>query len=69
MDTTGHARITDIGLAAITQDLEAIRSVFADHDHHRARWLAPEILDDRGIYSTEADIFSFAGLTIEVRCR
>ena len=69
MDTTGHARITDIGLAQITQDLDAIRSTSADHDYHCMRWIAPEILDDQRIYSAEADIFSFAGLAIEVRCR
>ena len=69
MNTTGHAQITDIGLAPITQDLDAIRSTSADHDQHCVQWIAPEILDDGGIYSAEADIFSFAGITIEVRCR
>ena len=31
------------------------------------RWIAPEILDNRETYSKEADVFSFAGVTIEVR--
>ena len=38
-------------------------------DGHGARWIAPEILDDQGTCSKEADIFSFAGVTIEVRGR
>ena len=65
VDTAGHARITDFGLAVVTQDLDSIRNASDDS----ARWIAPEILDDRGIYSKEADVYSFAMVTIEVRCR
>ena len=65
VDVTGHARITDFGLAMITQDQ---RSGSTEHGNG-ARWIAPEILDGRGTYSKEADIFSFAGVTIEVRPR
>ena len=68
MDATGHARITDFGLAMVTQDLNSMRSASGE-DTQGARWIAPEILDDRGSYSKEADIFSFAGVTIEVRRR
>ena len=68
VDTTGRVRITDIGLAMVTRDLGSIRSGSAEHGHS-ARWMAPEILDDRGSYSKEGDIFSFAMVTIEVRCR
>ena len=68
IDATGRARITDIGLAMVTQNQSLVRS--ASHEHeHSARWIAPEILDDRGTYSKEADVFSFAMVTIEVRCR
>ena len=67
MDTTGHARITDFGLAVVTQDLESIRSG-SDECGDGARWIAPEILDSRGTHSKEGDVFSFAMVTIEVRC-
>ena len=66
VDATGHARITDFGLATVTQDLSSIRTASAVGNQN-ARWVAPEILDDRGSYSKEADVFSFAGVTIEVR--
>jgi len=68
VDTSGRARITDFGLAMITQDLDSIRNDSDEHGHS-ARWIAPEILDDRGTYSKEADVFSFAMVTIEVRYR
>jgi serine/threonine protein kinase len=67
-DVTGHARITDFGLAMVTQDLDSIRGTSTGGDHS-ARWIAPEILSSRGTYSKEADVFSFAGLAIEVRYR
>jgi len=66
VDGTGHARVTDFGLAMITQDLDSIRGNPAEHDQG-ALWIAPEILGDRGTYSKEADVFSFAGVAIEVR--
>ena len=68
VDTTGHARITDFSLAMVTQDLDSIRDTSAEFDH-RARWIAPEILNNQGAHSKEADVFSFAGVMIEVRCR
>ena len=64
--TTGRARITGFGLAVVTRNLDSIRSASAGGGHG-ARWIAPEILDDRGTYSEEGDIFSFAMVTIEVR--
>ena len=63
VDATGHARITDFGLAMITQDLDSIRHT----SDHSMRWIAPEMLSNQGTYSKEADVFSFAGVTIEVR--
>lgn len=65
---TGHARIADFGLAMITQDLELIRDKSPGRNHSE-RWIAPEILSDQGAFSKEADVFSFAGVVIEVRCR
>ena len=65
MDATGNARITDFGLAVVTQNLESVRKA-ADECEDSVRWIAPEILEGRGTYSKETDIFSFAMLTIEV---
>lgn len=67
MDTTGSAKVTDFGLAIVTQNLDSTRSTL-DELGHNARWIAPEILNGRGTYSKEGDIFSFAMVTIEVRC-
>ena len=67
MDAVGHVRITDFGLTTVTQNLDAMRKA-SDEDEDSARWIAPEILDGRGTYSKEADVFSFAMVTIEVRC-
>ena len=67
MDATPRARITDFGLAMVTHDLGLMRSA-STNDNQGVRWIAPEILEDGG-YSKEADIFSFAGVTIEVRRR
>ena len=67
MDANGNARITDFGLAIITQDLDSLRNG-SDECGDGARWIAPEILENRGTYSKEADVFSFAMVTIEVRC-
>ena len=68
VDSAGRARITDIGLAVVTRDLGSTQSASTNHDHD-ARWIAPEILDDRGSFSKEGDVFAFAGIAIEVRCR
>ena len=67
VDEAGHPRITDYGLSMITQDLDSIRNVSAGHDAG-PRWVAPEILNDHGTYDHETDVFSFAGVAIEVRC-
>ena len=66
VDDTGHARITDFGLATVTQNLDSMRSTSGDLGH-TARWTAPEILSEQGTYSEEADVFSFAMVMIEVR--
>jgi len=68
VDAAGHAMITDCGLAIVTQNLDSIRGA-PDEDGDSTRWVAPEILDNRGTYSKEADVFSFAMVMIEVRCR
>ena len=65
VDITGHARITDFGLATITCDLGWIRTASEKHQPI-IPWAAPEVLKDEGAYSKEADIFSFAMVMIEV---
>ena len=66
MDASGHAQITDFGLAVITQNIDSVRGG-SDECGDSGRWIAPEILSSRGTYSKEADVFSFAMVTIEVR--
>jgi len=61
VDDAGHARITDFGLATVTQNLDSMRTTSEDHVH-----TVPEILTEEGTYSKEADIFSFATVMIEV---
>lgn len=68
VDTTGHARITDCGIAVVTRNLDSMQSPPDEHEDN-LRWIAPEMLDGRGTYTKEADVFSFAMVTIEVRCR
>ena len=67
VDAAGHARITDFGFVAVTQDLDSIRTISGEHGDC-AQWTPPEILNDQGRCSKEADVFSFAMVTIEVRC-
>ena len=66
VDAGGNPRITDFGLATVTRDLDSLRRG-SDECGDIARWIAPEILNGRGTYSKEADVFSFAMVAIEVR--
>ena len=66
MDASGHARITDFCLATVAQNLDSMRRA-SGGSGHTARWTAPEILNEDGTRSKEADIFSFAMVMIEVR--
>jgi len=68
VDATGRGLITDCGLAIVTQNLDSMRNAPDEHVHS-TRWIAPEILVNRGTFSKEADVFSFAMVTIEVRHR
>ena len=51
----------------VTENLDSMQGTSTGNEHD-VRWIAPEILDGRGIYSREGDVFSFAMVTIEVRC-
>ena len=66
VDDTIRARITDFGLATATQTLDSIRGA-SDGDDRVAKWIAPEILSEKGTFSKEADVFSFAIVMIVVR--
>ena len=64
VDDSGHARIADFGLAAITKNSNSIQS--APHQHgFTLRWTAPEVVANREP-TKEGDMFSFAMVTIEV---
>jgi serine/threonine protein kinase len=65
VDNSGRARIADFGFATIPQSGGSAESVSVDHDD-TARWIAPEISNEQGTYSKEADVFSFAMVMIEV---
>ncbi|KAF9789363.1 kinase-like protein [Thelephora terrestris] len=65
VDDAGNPRITDFGLATVTQNTDTPRSG-VDSREHTARWTAPEILSGKGTYSKEADVFSYAMVMIEV---
>ena len=67
VDDSGCPRITDFGLAIVAQNQDSIRSAQGEHGH-TARWTAPEILNEEGTHSKEADLFSFAMVMVEVRC-
>jgi len=65
VDDTSHARITDFGLATVTQNLDSMQST-SEGQVNTPRWTAPEILTKDGTYSKKADVFSFAMVMIEV---
>jgi len=66
VDAAGHARITDFGCSAVTQGPDSTQSI-SHGPGHAVQWAAPEIAGVDGIYSKEADVFSFAMVMIEVR--
>ena len=65
VDGASRPHITDFSQATVTQQLDPVQ-VTLDNQGYTARWTAPEILTEEGIYSKEADIFSFAMVMIEV---
>lgn len=65
VDDSGHACIADLGSATVVAELDSEEST-SDQLGHTPRWAAPESLNE-GIYSKEADVFSFAMVMIEVR--
>jgi len=63
VDDSGCARITDFGLARVTQSPDTMWS--ASRRGNTPRWAAPEVLDEKP-HSKEADVYSFAMVMIEV---
>ena len=70
VDDSGCPRITDFGstIVAPDGDQDSLPTTEPDHDH-TGRWTAPEILMEEGTRSKETDVFSFAMVMVEVRCR
>ena len=64
MDDSGHARIADFGLATVTSNLDSEPSTTNERGY-TVGWAAPEVME-KGAYSKEADIFSFAMVMVEV---
>lgn len=60
VDGSGHARITDFGLA------QSSLGVVSKPERQSMRWTAPEVLAETGAPSTEADVFSFGMIMVEV---
>jgi len=65
VDDASRPRITDFSQAMVTQHSDLVQAA-SDDQGYTARWTAPEILTEEGTYSKEADVFSFAMITIEV---
>jgi serine/threonine protein kinase len=64
VDDSGRARIADFGLAMVTKNLDSKPSD-AHQRGHTVGFAAPEVME-KGVYSKEADMFSFAMVMVEV---
>jgi len=67
IDDSGRARISDFGLSRVTWNQESVEAVPLPLGYTPG-WTAPEVLTEE-VLTKEADIFSFAMVTIEVRHR
>jgi len=66
VDDVAHARITNFSGSTIIHGSGSTQSV-SDNPDHAVQWAAPELSGEGGVYSKEADVFSFAMVMIEVR--
>jgi len=65
VDHLGRARITNFVLAEFSHIQSSLRRVMKTRDYS-TRWTAPEVLDEKGPPTKEADIFSFGMVMYEV---
>ena len=65
MDSTGHARLSDIGFSKLIPTGESGFD-WADVGADGCRWGAPEIFQD-GKFSEQSDVFTYGFVAAEVR--
>lgn len=65
MDHFGRARITGFARTTVTRVQGPACDAQEMYDHV-TQWTAPEILEGRGGFTEESDVFSFAMVMIEV---
>ena len=65
IDGSGHARVSDFGLASIAYG--AYSTGVKSNKGHTVRWSAPEVLFGAVPASKQADMFSFGMVVVEVR--
>ena len=61
---SGHARLTDFGLASVVRGLHSVN--LTPVQGYTQRWAAPEVIKTGDKNTREADVFSFAMVVIEV---
>ena len=66
VDHAGRARITDFALARFSHSQGSTSRVMETPDYN-VRWTAPEVLEETGQLTKEADVFSFGMTMVEVR--
>jgi serine/threonine protein kinase len=69
INANGHAFITDIGSLLLLQPSTASTTLSHDKLPGNPSWMAPETLQHGRYHITpKADVWSFAGLGMEVNC-
>ena len=64
VDHSGHARLTDFGLASIVHGMSSIH--VTQPQGYTPGWAAPEVLMGADEITQEADMFAFGMVVIEV---
>jgi serine/threonine protein kinase len=69
INANGHAFIIDFGSSILLQPSAASTTSLHDKSPGNPRWMAPETMQlGRYPITPKADVWSFAGLGIEVNC-
>ena len=68
VDDSGCPRIADFGVVIVAHTRYSTVIPSSEMDRN-IRWTAPELFDGQEAYTKEADVFSFAMVMVEVRCR